>query len=176
MRITTGGIPTCSRLAGRQDKRGFSDSLSFYLADLERSPAQVYVDIFGHLPAFVEALLAVRNRLVEPLGFAVSKREEGLSAEQLEQGCTPGLHQVEWLSESEIICTTRDKHMQVSLSVLKSGPGQFTLSTLVNTYSWIGYSYLFVIIPFHKVIALASVRSALHRATLRESGSKKAGL
>lgn len=163
-KVVCGGVPAHSQLSGRQNKRGFSDSLSFSLDDPNLSPAQVYVNIFGQLPAVVTAMMALRNRLVRPLGFAVSSEPKVLSVELLEQGKSDGLHQVEWLSDEEIICTTQDRHMQVSLSLLKSGEGQFTLSTLVNTHTWIGYGYLLVIIPFHKVIALASVRSAIKRA------------
>ncbi|KHT49458.1 DUF2867 domain-containing protein [Vibrio sinaloensis] len=161
--IVSGDIPSKSRLFARRKKHGFSDSLSFTLIDQDRSPAEVYIDIFGRLPQFVETLMALRNRLVKPLGFAVSPRSEALTVEMLEQQCTNGLHRVEWLSEEEVICTSEDKHMQVSLSLLKTDAGHFTLSTLVNTNSLVGRVYLMAIIPFHKVIALASVRGALSR-------------
>ena len=86
-----------------------------------------------------------------------------LRVEDLRQGQGIGLHQVELLSDTEIICTSEDKHMQVSLSVVKLAPGRFTLSTLVNTRTWIGYAYLLAIIPFHKLIAAASIRAMLKR-------------
>lgn len=161
--IVSGGIPSQSRLFGQQKKSGFSDSLSFTLTDQDRSPAQVYVDIFGRLPEFVETLMTLRNWLVKPLGFAVSPRSELLTVEMLEQQYAHGLHHVEWLSEEEVICTSEDAHMQVSLSLLKTECGRFTLSTLVNTNSLIGRGYLMAIIPCHKVIALACVRAALAR-------------
>lgn len=163
-KVVCGGVPAHSQLSGRQTKRGFSDSLSFSLDDPHLSPAQVYVNIFGQLPAVVTAMMALRNWLVRPLGFAVSPEPAVLSVELLEQGKSDGLHQVEWLSDEEIICTSQDRHMLVSLSLLKSGLGQFTLSTIVNPHSWLGYIYLLAIIPFHKVIALTSVRSAIKRA------------
>jgi hypothetical protein len=162
-RIQTGGIPDTSGLKGRQRRRGFSDALSFEISDQQRSPSQVYIDVFGHLPLIVQKLMALRNRLVAPLGFAISASKIELSVEDLQHGQGVGLHKVEMMTDGEIICTTQDKHMQVSLSVVKHAPGQFTLSTLVNTYSWVGYLYLLVIIPFHKLIALGSVRSMLNR-------------
>ncbi|EHA1124079.1 DUF2867 domain-containing protein [Vibrio navarrensis] len=156
-------LPSQSALFGRQQKRGFSDALRFQITDTNRTPSEVYVDVFGHLPKSVEKLMALRNALVKPFGFAISAGKVALNAQELREGEGIGLHHVESLSRDEIICTTEDKHMRVSLSIVKHAPGQFTLSTLVNTHTWIGYLYLLAIIPFHKVIALGSLRSMLNR-------------
>ncbi|MFN3015403.1 DUF2867 domain-containing protein [Vibrio coralliilyticus] len=161
--LASSELPAQSALVGRLKKRGFCDALSFEIPDQQRSPSQVYVDVFGHLPNIVETLMALRNRLVAPLGFAASAERMTLQVEDLRLGQGIGLHQVELLSDTEIICTSEDKHMQVSLSVVKRAPGRFTLSTLVNTRTWIGYAYLVAIIPFHKLIAAASIRAMLKR-------------
>lgn len=51
--------------------------------------------------------------------------------------------------------------MQVWLSVFKHSECQFTVSTMVATRSTLGKYYLKAVIPFHKIVAMASVRAML---------------
>ena len=162
-KVTKTELPTQSALQGRLQKCGYQDAFEFTLLDAERTPQGVYFDIFGHLPKIVEVLMALRNRIVKRLGFATSIENSTLTLDDLQLGKGRGLHKVERVNQDEIICTSHDRHMQVSISVYKLRKGHFVLSTLVNTHTLLGYGYLLAVIPFHKVIAAASIRVMLKR-------------
>lgn len=115
--------------------------------------------------------MSLRNQIVEPFGFKVQEIQSLPSAELLKTSKGEGLHQVEHLDDQEIICSSAEKHMQVWLSVVKRSERQFTLSTMVATHSAIGKAYLNVVIPFHKVVAMASVRAMLKNVQLKKEPS-----
>lgn len=156
-------IPLHSALHGKLQKRGYQDAFEFNLSDHALTPQQVYLHIFGRLPKAVEVLMALRNRIVKHFGFATSVENTELKMEDLQPGKGQGLHKVELLTPNEIICTSHDKHLQVSISVYKQQNDHFVLSTLVNTHTVLGYGYLLAIIPFHRVIAANSIRFMLKR-------------
>lgn len=160
-------LPQQSQLISIAEQSDFYDAFTFLVAEQGQTPAQVYHAILGQLPMFVRQLMSVRNKLVKPLGFEVQDIQTIPSAEALQVGKGEGLHRVEYLDESEIVCSTSEKHMRVWLSVYKRSAFQFTISTMVETHSTIGKGYLMAIIPFHKLVAIASVRSMLKRVEKR---------
>lgn len=162
-RIEMVEIPNQSQLSHHSPEASFSDSFGFVVADELRSPQQVYLDIFGHLPAWIERLMRLRNQIVGVLGFESSPEITPLTLQKLMTNELGGIHQLAYSSEQEIVCTSRDKHIQVSLSVLKLNSGKFVLSTQVDTFTLCGAVYLQAIIPFHKLIAASSIRSMLRR-------------
>lgn len=157
-------LPQQSQLSPIAKQSDFHDAFTFLVAKQGQTPAQVYHAIFGQLPRFVQQLMSVRNKLVKPLGFQVQDIQAIPSAEALQVGKGEGLHRVEYLDENEIVCSTSEKHMRVWLSVYKRSACQFTISTMVETHSSIGKGYLMAIIPFHKLVAIASIQSMLTRS------------
>lgn len=158
-------LPEHSALITRRAQCDFCDAVSFVLPDAEPAwqPDQVYAEVFARLPGFVERMMLLRNALVKPLGFRVQPVGLAVSLAELRAGQGSGLHQIDILTENEIVCTSEELHMQVSLSVYRRTPREFTLSTMVTTHSRLGYWYLQAIIPWHKVIAMASVRQMVRR-------------
>ena len=154
-------LPQGSKLVSKVHQTDFCDALTFVISEEGMSPAQVYVAIFGQLPSFVQQLMSIRNRIVKPFGFKVQDVQILQSVESLKTREGEGLHQVKHMDEQEIICSSEEQHMQVWLSVFKHSERQFTISTMVSTRSTVGKYYLKAVIPFHKIVAMASVRAML---------------
>jgi len=154
-------VPESSRLNMRIGVDHYRDAFSFTVNQENLSAVQVYQAIFGYLPKPVQLLLKVRNVLVKPFGFAASDTKMALELNDIRVGAKAGFLSVEAAEEHELICAAYDKNMDMWLSVMRVGERDFVLSTLVNLKTPLGRAYMAVIKPFHKRVAVYSVRKAL---------------
>lgn len=119
-------------------------------------------------PAWVTALLDLRNRLVAPLGLKGARLQVGARQPGSD---SPGFPVIEQ-SPTRMIMGMDDSHLDFRLCVEKSCGGgehgehdsapRLTVTTVVHTKRWLGRAYLAAIMPFHRRI----VRTLLARLTL----------
>jgi len=108
------------------------------------------------LPAWAEALMALRNKLVAPLGLKTET--------DVPQGDTDGtVFETTYESEAELNFGTDDSHLDFRISVRREGE-MIHMGTWVHRNNWIGRIYLAVVMPFHILI----VRSAMKRIARHE--------
>ena len=105
---------------------------------------------FSSAPAWVRALLSLRNRLGQLAGL---KQAEGKGF--------PVIYE----SPHEVCVGFNDWHLDFRV-VVTVGPGNRTeteaaLTTIVRTHNFWGRAYLFLIMPFHRAIARRYLRNAL---------------
>jgi hypothetical protein len=71
-------------------------------------------------------------------------------------------------SAGELVMGEDDRHLDFRLAVLlragAAGDRELVVVTVVHCHNWLGRTYLKVIAPFHRLIALASLEQAA-RAT-----------
>lgn len=115
--------------------------------------------MFGHPPAWIEALLTLRGVLVAPFGLKTSGKGESPPRETI--GRFPILSQ----TPERLVAGFDDKHLdfRAVIDVTASGPDseagqQVTATTLVKTHNLFGRIYLAIILPFHRVIVPAMLR------------------
>jgi hypothetical protein len=115
--------------------------------------------MLGHSPAWIEALLTLRNVLVAPFGLKTSGKNENPPRE------TIGLFPILTQTPERLVAGFNDKHLdfRVVVDVAASGPDseagqQVTATTLVKTHNLFGRLYLAIILPFHRVIVPAMLR------------------
>ncbi len=104
--------------------------------------------ILGRTPAWVRALMGLRNGLVKPFGL-----KSGDAPELPHIGFFPVLD----TSKTRVVVGFDDRHLdfRVVVEVLPA-PGQrrrITMTTLVHTHNLLGRVYLRLILPFHRLIA-----------------------
>ncbi|NUU00817.1 DUF2867 domain-containing protein [Herbaspirillum robiniae] len=141
---------------------GFADSyraaLPPHLATL--AAGEIAARMMAGSPAWVTALLDLRNRLVAPLGLKGARLMVG--ATQADGG-RPGFP-VLADGDGQAIMGIDDSHLDFRLCVEKSPAGAdgaqwLTVTTVVRTKRLLGRLYLAAIMPFHRRI----VRTLLER-------------
>jgi hypothetical protein len=109
---------------------------------------------FGRLPAWIDALLRLRNMIVTPLGLKTSGANEPARA-------MIGMFPVLSETPDRVIAGFNDKHLDFRVVVdIATFPDtqQVTATTLVLTHNLLGRAYLAIIMPFHRLIVPAMMR------------------
>jgi len=145
-------IVESDRLLPKSRKRHFRDALGAPISKQQLSVCQLQLAIFAHMPTWVNALMGLRNKIVQYLGFQVGQEGLAPSKAELNIGDKAGFLTVLEKYQDEIISYAEDRHMQFYLSVSKKQQ-QVIVSTLVNPKTFVGRIYLQCILPFHYVIA-----------------------
>ncbi len=113
--------------------------------------------IMDSLPGWAAGLMDMRDRIVGPLGLKTGKAMEAAS----NTNCV-GFFPVIANSPERILLGEDDQHLnfRVAVDLHTDQAGQrVRLSTLVQRNNAMGTAYLAAIMPFHKLIAKAMLRS-----------------
>ena len=103
---------------------------------------------------WIDALLALRNIIVAPLGLKDGKHNDA-SLDVI------GIFPVVSETPDRLIAGFDDKHLDFRVVVDVSGakPGRsVTATTLVMTHNFLGRAYLAIIMPFHKIVVKSMLR------------------
>jgi hypothetical protein len=114
---------------------------------------------------WIRALTRVRDVVMAAVGVK-SSRAVGVAAAA--RGPVIGFFPVLSKSAGELVMGEDDRHLDFRLAVLlragAAGDRELVVVTVVHCHNWLGRTYLKVIAPFHRLIALASLEQAA-RAT-----------
>jgi hypothetical protein len=120
-------------------------------------------------PKWLKNLYCIRNTLVKPFGL---KGDENKNAEEIErcirEGTSSGLMSVSDKSENETVLYLSDKHLSAHLSVYIENEGNEQIVnaiTLVQFHNWLGYTYFYVICPFHHIVVRKMLKHAIKSHT-----------
>lgn len=136
---------------------GTNDFVDCYSAQIEH-PNQTIDDLARgaefKMPKWALPLLVLRNILVKPFGLKTSF--EGIQNREgtIKPGEYVNFFHVEERHDNEVIMGGDDKHLDYRVSVFRNGerPERLYVATWVHRNNWLGYAYLFVVMPFHKAI------------------------
>lgn len=135
----------------------FADSYRIPLAAslAQRQIADIAARMMSGKPAWIAALLALRNRLVAPFGLKGAQLAVG---EVQADNQMPGFPVLDG-DASHLLLGMDDRHLDFRLCLEKSSSGSvdeapqwLTATTVVRTKGWPGKAYLAVIMPFHRRI------------------------
>ena len=105
--------------------------------------------MLSHGPAWVDALITLRNRLVAPLGLKTPAPTAAASATAI--GIFPILSE----TPARLVAGLDDKHLDFRVVIDVAGTAdeqRVTATTLVLTHNLLGRAYLTIILPFHRLI------------------------
>jgi hypothetical protein len=142
-------VDTGALLAGAQ----YVDAYSIIVDDPALDARRAAERMMARGPRWIEALLALRNHLVAPLGLK--------AAVPTGTGDTIGIFPVVSETPARLVAGFNDRHLdfRVVVDVASSGQGrQVTTTTLVLTHNLLGRTYLTAILPFHRLIARTMLR------------------
>ena len=121
---------------------------------------------FNSAPAWVDALMELRDTLVRPLGLhtapAVASRD--LQGIAFQPGTSTGLFHVFQKTSGEIVLGENDRHLDFRASILltsENGVQWVTLATVVHFNGWLGRAYFLPVRPFHKLIVPAMLKNMI---------------
>ena len=144
-------VDRAALLAGAQ----FVDAYSIVLDHGALDARQAAERMIMHQPRWAEALLTLRNILVQPFGLKTSGASGTAPREMI--GTFPIVSE----TPGRLVAGFNDSHLDFRLVVDVATCGdrqQVTATTLVLTHNWLGRSYLALILPFHRLIVRAMLR------------------
>lgn len=152
----------------------YVDSYAFAMPSTKRLTTDYFTyQFFGFTPAWVRALLRVRDTVVSRFGLKRSDSVTPSTNEQLlyEPGVRPGLFTVTHRTEDEIVMGEPDRHLDFRVSVLQKKQNDNEVLVQLTTVVWFnnkwGNLYFSLIRPFHRMIVRTMLRSAKRRILTR---------
>lgn len=134
----------------------FSDAYRVSLTHPDHSVIDIFFAVFGHHPAWLKAILLMRNRVGAWFGLHAASTEDLLNprrAKAYRVGQTIGPWPVFFVGENELVAGRDNTHLDFRLSVLKEGSGASAcavVSTVCRPHNRSGRVYISAIAPFHK--------------------------
>ncbi|MDO9416511.1 DUF2867 domain-containing protein [Pararhizobium sp.] len=129
----------------------WADRFEIELPNGQLTPIEAARLAFAQSPGWVTALLAVRNRIVGPLGLKTGPRAAGVPV--------IGLFPVISESDREAVLGFDDRHLNfrvvVDIRPNRANGQVIGLTTLVERKNLFGRIYLALVTPFHRVIVPA---------------------
>lgn len=122
------------------------DFIDGYAVESRLGPREA-ADIGLSTPQWASALLALRNRIVRPLGLKTEVSDTGEGA----------IFPVTYEDAQEVILGTDDTHLNFRICVRQEA-GRIHMATWVHRNNWLGRIYLMVVMPFHILIVRDSMR------------------
>ena len=111
---------------------------------------------FSTFPAWVNALMALRNLVVAPFGLKTGAREKA-AVERI--GFFPVISE----KDEQVVVGMNDRHLDFRCVIDIEDDGgarqRVSIATIIKRHNWLGRTYLATIMPFHRLI----VRTALVR-------------
>jgi len=166
LRIEKVGVPEGSEISNFLADAYYYDTYRFHNKTKDRSPLQVWLDHASKTPAWVNALMGLRNRIVSALGLKnlghLGDLESDKSVNDYRIGDRVGIFTLKSINENEVILGDNDRHLDVKVSIHKENADGdlISISTVVHVHNLMGKVYMLVIKPLHKLI----VRSTIIRA------------
>jgi hypothetical protein len=144
-------VDRAALLAGAQ----FVDAYSIVVDRGALDARQAAERMITRQPRWAEALLTLRNILVQPFGLKTSGASGTAPREMI------GIFPIMSETPDRLVAGFNDSHLdfRVVVDVATAGDRQqVTATTLVLTHNWLGRSYLALILPFHRLIVRAMLR------------------
>ena len=161
-------VPPASALHAQTGDADFHDAYRLPLDPGERPMLAVCRDVLFRAPAWVEALMALRNRLVRWVGLKDLGRFSAIDpARPLDSyrvGDRLGIFTIVSLADDEVVLGDNDRHLNVQVAVCRlhepAGARAVAVSTVVHVHNALGRLYMLFVGPAHKLIAPAVLSRA----------------
>ncbi len=159
-------VPPASLAANAFAVTHYADAFRVRLDDRETPDVDALVSrLATSTPAWVDVLMAIRNRIVSTIGLRTARPERipGTSAtpRRYEPGAVAGMFRVYARTDDEILIGGDDRHLNSRASMLVQREPDATyavFTTVVHYNNWLGRVYFLPVRPFHRLIIPALLR------------------
>jgi len=155
-------VPVTSDIAKQLQGADFFDSYEMPLEHGGRSALEIYLGAIRKTPAWVNFLMAIRNRVVLLFGLKnlghLAELGKTKAASDYRVGDRIGIFSLLSISDNEIIMGDADKHLEVKVSICKLSRGNkesVAATTVVHIHNLLGRVYMLFVVPIHKLVVPA---------------------
>ena len=148
----------------------FHDCYAIDVPNEPRTALGYFLAAVKYTPSWVNALMALRNKVVRLVGLKDLGALGGLKPSKPESAYKPGdrigIFTLISNTENEVLMGDSDKHLDVVLSVYRNPPSpsgvrSVAITTVVHIHNLLGRLYMFPVTPLHKLIAPAVLSRVL---------------
>ena len=160
--VTKVSIPKQSEISKALREVYYQDCYQFISPIKKRNALQIWLDHASKLPAWVNLLMNLRNRVVSLLGLknlgAIGDIEKSKAIEDYQVGDKVGIFTLIFISDNEVILEDSDKHLDVKISILKESNNELIhISSVVHVHNFLGKIYMLFVAPIHRIIVPSSI-------------------
>ncbi len=162
-------IPGDSQIAKALPGADFADCYQYDDLWPGLTALQTYLHLVARTPAWMNALMALRNQAVRLVGLKhLGHLATGLAskpADAYQVGDRIGIFSLEYVQSDEVILFDNDKHLRVQLSLRKHvvhGKPVVSLSTVVHNHNGLGRFYMAIVGPVHSFIVPRMLAQVVH--------------
>lgn len=152
-------IPYRSRVIHSVADADFADCYQLVDPEPDASALDTYLAFVADTPGWMNALMALRNRIVRLVGLkhlgTMAVRDADKAASDYEIGDRVGIFSLLHADQNEVVMQDNDRHLRVLVSLFKhhvDGKPRISLSTVVHIHNRLGQAYMAVVGPVHKLI------------------------
>jgi hypothetical protein len=160
--ITAIQVPLTSDISKQLQGADFFDSYEMPLEHAGRSALEIYLGVISQTPAWVNFLMATRNRVVSLFGLKnlghLGDLQKTKAASDYHIGDRIGIFTLLSNTDNEVIMGDSDKHLDVQISICKVAQGgkeSVATTTVVHIHNLLGRVYMWFVVPLHKLIVPA---------------------
>jgi hypothetical protein len=160
--ITAISVPPASSIAKQLQGAYFLDSYEMPLEHAGRSALEIYLGVISKTPAWINFLMAIRNRAVLLFGLKnlghLGDLTQNKTASDYRIGDRIGIFTLLSNTDNEVIMGDADKHLEVKVSICKlvqDGKESVAATTVVHTHNLLGRVYMLFVAPVHKLVVPA---------------------
>ncbi len=154
--------PAGSQASLRLPGAYYHDCYQVAAPDANASALELYLHVVRQTPAWVNGLMALRNRLVALAGLKDLGHLGGpgtaRATDDYRVGDRIGIFSLLHLAPDEVLLGDSDKHLDVVVSVCKAPQGAVSVTTVVHVHNWLGRLYMLPVTPLHKIIVRAMLK------------------
>ena len=152
-------FPAESQLHRRLDQAFYSDAFETELRASGLTPVEIATHVLAATPGWVDGLVAIRDRIVRPLGLKAAGRLSLPDASRAPRAPAVGdafsIFRIASVDGQELVVGIDDTHLDVRLSFLKrtAGPrASYVVSSWVKTHNLLGRAYMAPVAPVHRLL------------------------
>jgi len=152
-------IPADSEIGKYLAGADLFDVFEVPIAASNRPALQIYIDLMAKTPAWINRLMAVRDRAVAMFGLKhlghLDDIDPAKGVDSYRVGDRVGIFSILFISDREVILVEADKHLEAKVSLCKTFDGQkhtVVFSTVIHLRNLLGRAYMMFVWPLHKLI------------------------
>lgn len=169
MKVQLTPLPTPSYIASALPGADFADCYQFADPDPQGSALETYLALVARTPFWMNALMAMRNRIVAWVGLkhlgSMGPTDVVKPASAYRPGDRVGIFSLHRCEPHEVVMGDDDKHLRVQLSLCKHevrGQAVVSVSTVVHIHNGLGRVYMRVVGPVHRLIVPRMLAQVAH--------------
>ncbi|MFZ2853595.1 MAG: DUF2867 domain-containing protein [Rhodocyclaceae bacterium] len=178
--VTSTAAPPSSRIRRELQEADFHDAYEIVFPHRGRSALDIYLTVAARMPAWVDFLMAARNRAVSLLGLKnlghLGDLDLARDVSAYRVGDRIGIFSLLSISDDEVVLGDSDRHLDVKVSFCKLASDNresIVATTVVHIHNRLGRVYMLLVKPFHRLIVPASLRQAAEGIPVQSPNRKK---